>query len=124
MLTNHSVMPTVPAKDLVRARKFYEEQLGYKPDKVTPGGVFYKSNGCTSFVLYPTELAGTAEHTLLTWETTHIEEDMKGLRSKGITFEEYDTPELKTEDGVASMDGMKAAWFKDTEGNLLGIAQM
>lgn len=124
MLFKHTTYPTVPAKDLNRARKFYEDTLGYKPDQVTPGGVFYKSNGCSSFVLYPTQFAGTAQHTLMSWETTHIEEDMKHLRSKGVKFEEYDMPGLKTQDGVAVMDGMKAAWFKDSEGNLLGINQM
>ena len=125
MITNHAVQSTIPAKDLARARKFYEEKLGYKPDKVSPDGVFYKSNGCASFFLYETPSAGTAQHTLLAWETTHLDADMKDLRSRGVKFVEYDMPGLKTQDGVATTpDGTKAAWFKDSEGNILGIAQM
>lgn len=123
MLSNLEVHATIPATDLERARKFYEDKLGFGSPTVAPGGLMFKSKN-SWFLLYTTSFAGTAKHTLAGWETNQIEKEVADLRARGIVFEEYDMPGLKTVNGIASMGSTKSAWFKDTEGNILGIVQM
>jgi catechol 2,3-dioxygenase-like lactoylglutathione lyase family enzyme len=123
MLGNFSVHTTIPAKDLDRARRFYADKLGFQPTQELPGGLVYES-GDSWFLLYPTQAAGTAEHTLMGWQVDDIEQAVKTLRGKGVKFEEYNYPNLKTVNGIAEMDGSYAAWFKDSEGNILGLIQM
>ncbi len=73
--------------------------------------------------LYESQFAGTAGHTLLSFDTKDLAADMKELRGKGVKFEDYDLPDLKTVDGVAEFGPVKNAWFKDSEGNILGLVQ-
>ncbi len=122
MLPNLEAHATIPAVDLERARKFYSDKLGFKAE-MAPGGIVFRSKN-SWFLVYQTQFAGTAQHTLLGWETKNIEQDMKDLRARGIAFEEYDLPDLKTVNGIASIGPNKAAWFKDSEGNILGLIQM
>jgi len=123
MLSKHEIHATIPTKDLARARKFYEEKLGFQPESVAPGGIVYRCKD-SWFLLYPSAGAGTAQHTVAGWTTDHIEKDVSGLRERGVTFEEYDLPGFKTVEGIATVPGSKAAWFKDTDGNILGIVQL
>jgi hypothetical protein len=76
------------------------------------------------FLIYPTLAAGTAQHTLAGWQTDHIEKEVKELQARGVVFEEYDLPGLKTVNSIATTGTNKAAWFKDSEGNILGIVQL
>ena len=122
MLPNLEVHATVPAVDIERAKKFYTEKLGFKAE-VMPGGLVFRSKN-SWFLVYPTQFAGTAQHTLIGWETKSIEQDVKDLRQRGIVFEEYDYPGLKTVNGIAAIGTDRAAWFKDSEGNILGLIQM
>ncbi len=123
MLSQLEVSATIPAKDLSRARKFYEEKLGLKAAmEESDGGIVYQ-DGCTYFTLYPSQFAGTATHTLMSWQTSDLDREMADLRSRGIKFEEYDLPGLKTVNGVALMGKSRGAWFKDTEGNILALFQ-
>lgn len=125
MLSKSEVYATLPAANIERAKKFYTEKLGMKPEMDTPdGGVIYKTSNCSSFMVYPTQFAGTAKNTAISFLTENIEREMKDLRSKGVVFEEYDMPGLKTVNGVATFGKTKAAWFKDTEGNILALDQM
>ncbi len=123
MLSNLEFHATIPAKDLQRARRFYADKLGFEPAQEAPGGLVYRCKG-SWFLLYPTQFAGTAQHTLGGWQTDNIQREVKELRGRGVVFEEYDFPGLKTVDGIASIGEDKAAWFKDSEGNILGIIQM
>lgn len=124
-LANEKIWPTIPAADMDRAKKFYEEKLGFKPTKETPGGVEYHGGGDTGFFLFPSPNAGKCPTTYADWEVSDIDAVTKELKSSGVIFEEYDTPAYKTVEGIATMpDGMKAAWFKDSEGNILGLSQM
>jgi catechol 2,3-dioxygenase-like lactoylglutathione lyase family enzyme len=113
----------IPAKDLEGTRRFYEDVLGLEIVRESPTGITYRS-GDAYVVLYPTQFAGTAQHTLGGFLVEDIEAAVADLRSKGVTFEEYDMPGLKTENGIATADGQKGAWFKDPEGNILSLAQI
>jgi catechol 2,3-dioxygenase-like lactoylglutathione lyase family enzyme len=113
---------TIPAKDLEGTRKFYENVLGLEMAREDPAGITYRAGDSTLF-LYPTEFAGTAQHTLGGFSVSDIEAAVAELRAKGVTFEEYDMPGLKTVNGIAELGGEKGAWFKDPEGNILSVSQ-
>ena len=113
---------TIPAKDLEGTRKFYEGVLGLEVVMENPAGITYRT-GDSVVSLYPTEFAGTAQHTLGGFSVSDIEAAVAELRAKGVTFEEYDMPGLKTVNGIAELGGEKGAWFKDPEGNILSVSQ-
>jgi catechol 2,3-dioxygenase-like lactoylglutathione lyase family enzyme len=124
MLTNAAVHPTLPAVDLDRARKFYEGTLGLKVVQTDPSpGVLYESAGGTRLYIYQRG-ATKADHTAASFAVADVEAEVRELKAKGVAFEEIDVPGFKTVDGVATMNGMKAAWFKDTEGNILSVSNM
>lgn len=87
-----------------------------------PAGITYLT-GDSLVALYPTQFAGTAQHTLGGFIVSDLEAAMADLRAKGVTFEEYDMPGLKTVNGIAELEGERGAWFKDPEGNILSIFQ-
>jgi catechol 2,3-dioxygenase-like lactoylglutathione lyase family enzyme len=122
MLGSHRAFATIPAGDLARAKRWYEEKLGLKPAKDTPAGLMYTLAGGTGFLLYPTQFAGKAPNTLMGFETADVEGDVAALKKKGVVFEEYDMPGLKTVNGIASFGPLKGAWFRDSEGNILSIS--
>lgn len=124
MLKDREVAAVLPAKDISRARDFYQNVLGLAaPDVMDDENLMYRCGNGTGFLLYQTENAGTAKNTQMGWDTDNIEAEMEELRSRGVTFEEYDFPGLKTENGIATSTAGKAAWFLDTEGNILNIFQ-
>lgn len=125
MLDNFPIYPSVPAKDAERARRWYEEKLGLKPViDLGDAGLVYKTN-VTRFVIYKTEFAGTGKHTIAGWVVDDIDKTMAELRARGVVFEDYDgTNGPKTESGVARDQGGAAAWFKDSEDNILNINQL
>jgi len=124
MLANCTVQTTIPYLDYHRARQFYEDKLGLTPSQETAGGVMYECGGGTGFVLYPSQFAGTAQNTAMGFLTNDIEAEVLELRARGIVFEEYDFPDLKTVNGIAEFPDGRVAWFKDTEGNILGVTQL
>lgn len=121
MFENAPATAMIPAKDPDRARQWYEAKLGIKGE-VSDYGVNLKLNGVDAYI-YPTQFAGTAQHTILTFTTKDLLADMAEMRKRGVTFEEYDLPDLKTENGIASWGEVKNAWCKDSEGNILGFVQ-
>ena len=123
MPADWSFAATIPAKDLDGTRRFYEDVLGAQVLMEDPGGILYRS-GDSTFSLYPTEYAGTAAHTLGSFAVADVEKAVADLRAKGVTFEEYDLPGMKTVDGIAELVGFKGAWFKDPEGNILAVVTM
>ena len=122
MLQDAPMFSYIPAKDVVRARKFYEEKLSFKPKEETAGGVVYEFGGGTACFLYPTPNAGTSRASQAFWQVKNIEREVADLKARGVNFEKYDMPGMD-ENGISSAGGAKAAWFKDTEGNILALIQ-
>lgn len=123
MLQKSPMYAYLPAKDVARARNFYEKKLGFKAKEEIQGGVVYEFGEGTACFLYPTPNAGTSRASQAFWQVDDLEREVADLKAKGVKFEDYDMPGLKTRDGIASTDGTKAAWFKDTEGNILALVQ-
>jgi len=122
-LADWSLGATIPAKEVEGTRRFYEDVLGAQVVMEDPGGIIYRS-GDSYFSLYSTEFAGTAQHTLGAFMVQDVEAVVAVLRGKGVTFEDYDLPGVKTVNGIAELGGMKGAWFKDPEGNILSVVQL
>lgn len=130
MLENSEVATRLPAGDLERARAFYAEKLGLQPVEERPGGLLYRC-GNGYFGLFASAGAASGTHTQMGWDVADIEATVSVLRARGVVFEEYDLPGLRTVDGIADIEGNypskgsgeRAAWFRDSEGNLLGIGQ-
>ena len=112
----------LPAKDIDRARKWYEEKLGLKPKDTGDYGSTYDLGGLKVY-LYTSDYAGTARHTLITFPSDDLEADMKAMRANGVKFIDYDLPDLKTKDGVATFGTAKNSWCNDSEGNVLGFVE-
>jgi catechol 2,3-dioxygenase-like lactoylglutathione lyase family enzyme len=131
MLSTGRTATRLPAQDLQRARRFYAEKLGLEPVDERPGGLLYR---CASgeFALFESTGRPSGEHTQMGWEVDDIEATVAELRKRGVVFEDVDVPALRTVDGIAEVAGNypskgavgeRAAWFRDSEGNLLGIGQ-
>ncbi len=127
MLTDYPVTPTLVVTDLKRARDFYENKLGLKPDPTMTDemGVLYQAGKGTSLYIYKRENPSTADNTLAAFKVDDLEKTMDELSGKGVTFEHYDMPGLKTnEKGIAEMGvARRTAWFKDPDGNILSVLQ-
>lgn len=128
MLQSYPMYAYIPARDLTRARKFYEGKLGLKPQQEErDGGVAYGFSDNTAAFLYDAgDSAGTNKASQAFWKVQDLENEVKQLRAKGVKFEEYEPEEiggLTMKDGIASGGGMKAAWFKDSEGNIMALIQ-
>jgi len=123
MLQRFPMYSYIPAKDVARARKFYEDKLGLEAKQEVAGGIIYEFAGGTEAFLYPTPNAGTSKASQAFWQVEDIEGEVAELKRRGVKFEEYDMPEMKGQDGIYAGGGAKAAWFKDTEGNILALIQ-
>ena len=123
MLQKFPMYSYIPAKDVARARQFYEQKLGFKPKAEQAGGVVYQFGDHTACFLYPTPNAGTSRASQAFWQVDDIEREVAELKARGVRFEDYDMPDMKTEDGIATAGGAKAAWFKDSEGNTMALIQ-
>jgi catechol 2,3-dioxygenase-like lactoylglutathione lyase family enzyme len=130
MLKEGKVATRLPVQDLARARKFYADRLGLVPAEEREGGLRYVG-AAGEFALFESAGASSGDHTQMAWEVEDIEATVTELRSRGVRFEEYDFPGLETVDGIATIEGNypskgsgeRGAWFRDSEGNLLGIGQ-
>ncbi|MGQ4415992.1 VOC family protein [Streptomyces sp. SAS_269] len=132
LLSGARVVTRLPAGDLDRARRFYAEKLGLRPVDERPGGLLYRCGG-TDFVLFRSTGASPGTFTQMGFETDgDLEAVVAELRRRGVVFEEVDAPGLRTRDGIAEIEGNypskgargeRGAWFRDSEGNLLGIGQ-
>jgi catechol 2,3-dioxygenase-like lactoylglutathione lyase family enzyme len=116
------VSSMLPASDLERAKTWYAETLGLKPDYEDPSGVQYQAGSGTEFWVYPSQFAGSNKATAMGWLASDLQGEMDDLKAKGVTFEEYDIPGVKTENGIADFgNGDRGAWFKDSEGNIIAL---
>jgi catechol 2,3-dioxygenase-like lactoylglutathione lyase family enzyme len=123
MLEGSEFVATLPARDIDRAKAWYREKLGLEPVEEHEGALIYRA-GSGTFQLYPTQFAGIAQHTLGGWYVDDIERTVAELRGRGVQFEDYDFPGLKTENGIAQLGFERSAWFKDSEGNIVAIAEL
>jgi catechol 2,3-dioxygenase-like lactoylglutathione lyase family enzyme len=122
MLEGAEFVAMVPVSDLDRSVRWYRETLGLEPAWRGEGVAQYRS-GSTRFDLYVTASAGTAQHTLAAWIVDDVEDAVARLRGRGVVFEEYDFPGLKTMDGIADLGYERAAWFRDPDRNILSVGQ-
>jgi catechol 2,3-dioxygenase-like lactoylglutathione lyase family enzyme len=125
MLQDFPVYPVLPVVDLERAKKFYTQTLGLSVAKETEGGITFKAGDSTKLYVYKRGLT-KADHTVSTFMVLDIEKTVDDLIAKGVVFEQYDYPELKTDKKgivVSKIEGEKAAWFKDPDGNILALGE-
>ncbi|WP_345577367.1 VOC family protein [Streptomyces prasinosporus] len=130
-LARGRVATRLPAQDLERARRFYSEKLGLEPVDERPGGLLYRCGG-TEFAVFRSTGASPGTFTQMGWQVDDVEAVVSELRRRGVVFEVVDVPGFRTEDGIAEVEGNypskgargeRAAWFRDSEGNLLGIGE-
>ena len=122
MLKDATIHVYLPASNVARARKFYEEVIGLTPKQEYAGGVMYECGGAEAF-LYPTPNAGTSKASQAYWQVADVEAEVADLKARGVTFEEYDMPNMPMTNSIVTAGGAKTAWFKDTEGNILAVSQ-
>jgi catechol 2,3-dioxygenase-like lactoylglutathione lyase family enzyme len=115
---------TIPASNLARARAWYAEKLGLTADQEEAEALLYRRGEDRLFLLFSSTEAGTARHQLAAWVVEDLEVEVAELRGRGVRFEQYDQPGLRTVNGIAATPVGKAAWFKDSEGNVLTLTQL
>nr|WP_202485431.1 VOC family protein [Streptomyces sp. SID4985] len=122
----------MPAQDLERARRFYAEKLGLEPVDERPGGLLYRCGG-TDFVVFQSTGSSPGTFTQMGFQVDDLAAVVAELRSKGVVFEDVDSPGFRTRDGIAEIEGNypskgargeRGAWFRDSEGNLLGVGEL
>jgi predicted enzyme related to lactoylglutathione lyase len=122
MLSTAPIRAYIPASNVARARKFYEEKVGLEPKEAYAGGVIYECGGAEVF-LYQTSNAGTSKASQAYWQVANVEAEVTELKARGVKFEEYDLPGMTMKNSIGTGGGAKTAWFKDTEGNILAVSQ-
>jgi predicted enzyme related to lactoylglutathione lyase len=123
MLQQCPMFAYIPAIDVTRARRFYEEKIGLRPAQEIAGGITYRFADGTACFLYPTPNAGTSKASQAFWQVTDIEREVAELKARGVVFEDFDMPGTKSPGGVVTAGGAMAAWFKDSEGNIMALIQ-
>lgn len=124
MLNDYPILATIATSDMARAAAFYEGTLGFTAEMEDPaGGNLYRS-GDTRFLVYPSSFAGGPAQTVATWFVDDVDAVVTELTGKGVTFEQYDMPGIKTDErGIAELGPLRGAWFKDPDGNILSVGQ-
>ena len=123
MLQDSPIYAYIPAKDMGRARQFYEGKLGFKPKEEIAGGVVYEFGRGTACFLYQTPNAGTSKASQAFWSVADVDSEITALKARGVVFENYDMPGERSAAGAITEGGAKAAWFKDSEGNIMAVIQ-
>jgi len=123
MLGKADATPMIAVKDINRAKEFYSDKLGLKPFQEMGGEFFMLKSGDTTLNVYKSEFAGTNKATALTFDVDDIDAEVRELKGKGISFEHYDVQGLKADGDIYSGEGMKTAWFKDPDGNILSLVE-
>ena len=121
LLSDVEVTCMLPVKDMARARRFYEAQLGLVPAGLRADGKFVYRVGGTTLALFPRPEGTKAEHTALSFRVERIEPAVSALQARGVRFADYDLPGLKTVEHICELGSEKVAWFEDPEGNILCI---
>jgi predicted enzyme related to lactoylglutathione lyase len=123
MLRDFPMYAYIPASDLARARQFYETKVGLRPKQESNGGVVYEFAGGTACFLYPTPNAGTSRASQAFWSVKDVDSLVRALKARGVQFEDYDLPGEKSAEGAITAGGAKAAWFRDSEGNIMALIE-
>jgi len=123
VLKNAAIVPYIPVSDVARARKFYEQKVGLRAKEEYAGGVIYECGKGSWAFIYPSAGAGTSKASTAFWAVDDVEAEVRELKARGVVFEEYDMPGIKTVNSIATAGGAKTAWFKDSEGNILAMSQ-
>ncbi|MFI2202560.1 VOC family protein [Streptomyces sp. NPDC020192] len=130
-LAGARVATRLPAADLDRARRFYAGTLGLEPVDERPGGLLYRCQG-VDFVVFRSTGTSPGTFTQMAFEVPDLDAAVAELKRRGVVFEEVDVPGMRTRNGIADIEGNypskgargeRGAWFRDSEGNLLGIGQ-
>ena len=124
VITDAPIHPSLASSDLARARRWYADWLGWEPTIEPPGVLVYELAPGSAFTIFETPFAGTAKNTVMNWAVPDVRAAVEALRGRGVTFEEYDFDDFKTVDGIMeSPDGFQNAWFKDADGNIIGVVK-
>jgi predicted enzyme related to lactoylglutathione lyase len=123
MLQHAPMYAYIPAKDIARARRFYEGKLGLKANLEVSGGVVYEFGKGTAAFLYQSPNAGTSQASQAFWDVEDIQREVAELKRRGVEFERYDDLPNVDADGISTAGGARAAWFKDSEGNIMALVQ-
>ena len=123
MIGKANATPMIAVKDLDRARAFYEDTLGLETTARVGEEVVTMKSGETVINVYRSQYAGTNKATALNFDVEDIEAEVRDLRAKGVTFEHYDMPGLEARGDIYAAEGMKTAWFKDPDGNILSLIE-
>jgi catechol 2,3-dioxygenase-like lactoylglutathione lyase family enzyme len=121
MLGGQDAIATIAVKDIKVASRFYEGTLGLKGVPSEEGGVLSYTSGNSSVLVYESQYAGTNKATAVTWVVENVAGVVQAMKAKGVAFEHYDLPGMTREGDVHVAGTMKAAWFKDPDGNILAI---
>jgi catechol 2,3-dioxygenase-like lactoylglutathione lyase family enzyme len=121
MLGRIDVTPNLAVKNLAAARKFYEGTLGLEQVETEGDELIVYKSGNSKLNVYKSKFAGTNQATAVTWDVADVDATVQALKGKGVKFEHYDMPGMKLQGDVHVADGMKAAWFKDPDGNILNV---
>jgi predicted enzyme related to lactoylglutathione lyase len=113
----------LPAKDIARAKAFYEQKVGLRAKEERNGGVVFEFGDHTACFMYPTPFAGTSQASQAFWQVDDIEREVAELTRRGVKFEHYEVPGMAVDGPIATGGGAKAAWFKDSEGNILALIE-
>ena len=122
MFADSPCRPTIAVRDKTQAITFYRDVLGFKLVDANQPGATFACGGGTFLEIYPTELAGTAKNTVAGFQVPDLEAAILELRSRGVSFEEYQAP--KTVDGIAQLGPNRGAWFKDPDGNTFALVEL
>lgn len=121
MLGDHDAGATLAVADFARSRSFYEDTLGLEPVLEQEDSAVYQS-GSSRVLVYQSDYAGTNKATAATWAVgAQLDSIVDALRARGVSFEHYDLPGTTRDGDIHSMGGMRGVWFKDPDGNILGL---
>jgi catechol 2,3-dioxygenase-like lactoylglutathione lyase family enzyme len=120
MLSDKDAVATVAVKNLETARKFYESTLGLTKVMENEDVIAFKTGKSTLFV-YRSQYAGTNKATAVTFVAEEVDDLVRTLKTRGVTFEHYDLPNMSHQGDVHVAGSMKVAWFKDPDGNIFSL---
>lgn len=123
MLSDARYETSLPCSDLERAKSFYADKLGLTPASEQSAGAFYEGRDGTRFILFPSSGGASGSHSQMGFMVADIDAEVRDLKQRGVQFAQYDFPGFDKTTSIADVGGVRAAWFKDSEGNLLGLVQ-
>ncbi len=121
MLRDAPVVPTIAVADIERAWTFYADVLGLEVVEESSAGIFFAAGGGTMLFVYPRPGAAPASQTVAEFQVRDIATLVRRLAERGVPFQDYDLPGLRTDNHIAQLGPYRAAWFTDPDGNILAV---